>query len=913
MPNWKQQLRSAFEADGQTCDGDVLEELSTHAAAAYEALRAAGHTVSDAQRRVEELIRVWVREAADLHRSPKRSPAIQPPTTDAMSSLVGVMQDVRYGVRLLRRQPGFAAVSILTMALGIGATTMLFSVAYGVLLKPLPWSEPAQLVRVTETRQGRTGRVLGTVSNGTFLAWREHRSTIEDLGGWLTQTATLTGAGDPVRIPIIPTTPSLFRILRVHPEIGRLFNEDEGETNQPGAVILSYGLWQERFDGRPDVVGHVLQLNDRPYTIVGVMPREFAFPDTETRAWTAWKVPPVVATNGALVGVIFRAIARLGPRITPEQAAAEATSRARSAPDMGLAARALFGAAGPIDVSVIPELQAITADIKPAILVLLAAATLLLLTATGNVASLQLTRATVRRREMALRAAIGAGQRRIVRQLLIESTMLGLCGGAAGLALAAGSLRVLPWLLPDTFPRLDAVALDIGALSFALAVSILASVACGLLPAWHTRRLNLTEMLSEDGVASISGASRSPAARTRALVMAGQVAIACMLLVGATLLTRSFVAMVNADRGYDPVNVLTARLPLPAEFPAERRVQLLETLVERLGALPGVLHAAYSTGLPFVSAGGFAAFNMRSPRNPDVEIEVQAMQRLVSPEYFAAMRLRLVQGRTLSVDDTAATPPAIVVNRTFARQYIGDDPIGVRIPLPGPRAGSLRFANEQADAEIVGVVEDMRQDGLDAALQPEIFASLRQIPASSIRSSDPILVIRTTHDPTTYVPALRSLVHEEAPTVALDSVMTMEDRVMTSLEKPRLYVVVLAGFGVVALLIAGVGLFGILSFSVAQRTREIGVRSALGAQPRDIIGLVLRQALGIVGIGLIVGLCVALAGARALSAFLYGISPYDVLTFVVVSIVIAAIAAIACFVPARRAARVDPLTALRAG
>jgi predicted permease len=914
MPDWKQQLRSAFEADGQTCDGDVLEELTTHAAAAYEALRAEGHTDSEAHRRLEALIRVWVREAADLHRSSKRSPAIQPPTADRMSSFVGVMQDARYAGRLLRRQPGFAAVVILTMALGIGATTMLFSVAYGVLLKPLPWLESTQLVRVTETRQGRTGRILGTVSNGTFLAWRAHRSTIEDLGGWMTETATLTGAGDPIRVPIIPTTPGLFPILRVHPQIGRLFSEDEGDTNpkMPGAVILSHSLWQQRFGGRPDVVGHVLQLSDRPYTIVGVMPREFAFPDTETRAWTAWKVPPVVGSNGALSGVIFRAIARLRPGTTPAQAAAEATSRARSAPDMGLAATALFGAAGPIDISVVPELQAITADVKPAILVLLVAATLLLMTAIGNVASLQLARATVRRREMAVRAAIGAGQRRIARQLLIESTMLGLCGGAAGLALAAGFLRILPWLLPDTFPRLDAVALDIGTLSFALAVSMLASVACGLLPAWHTRRLNLIETLSEDGVASISGASRSPAARTRALIMAGQVAIACMLLVGATLLARSFVAMVNADRGYDPVNVLTARLPLPAAFPPARRTQLLETLVERLGAVPGVQHAAYSTGLPFVSAGGFAAFKMRSARNPDVELEVQALQRLVSPQYFAAMRLRLVEGRTLSAEDTAATPPVVVVNRTFARQYIGDHAIGVRIPLLGPRAGSLRFADGQPHPEIVGVVEDMRQDTLDAALQPEIFASLRQIRASN-RSADPILIIRTTRDPTTYVPTLRSLVHEQAPTVALDSVMTMEDRVMTSLERPRLYVVVLTGFGVFALLIAGVGLFGILSFSVAQRTREIGVRSALGAQTHDIIGLVLRQALWIVGPGLIVGLGAALAGARTLSAFLYGISPYDVLTFMVVSIVITAIAAIACLVPARRAARVDPLTALRSG
>jgi putative ABC transport system permease protein len=643
------------------------------------------------------------------------------------------------------------------------------------------------------------------------------------------------------------------------------------------------------------------------------MPREFAFPDMESRAWTAWKVPPVVASNGALVGVISRAIARLRPGTTPEQAAAEATSRARSAPDMGLAARALFGAAGPIEVSVVPELQAITADVRPAILVLLAAVALLLATATANVANLQLARATVRRREMAVRAAIGAGQRRIVRQLLVESAIVGLCGGAAGFAVAAGFRRALPWLLPDTFPRLDAVALDIRALSFALAVSMLASVASGLLPAWHTRRLNLVETLSADGVASISGGSRSPAARTRALIMVGQVAIACLLLAGATLLTRSFVAMVYADRGYDPVNVLTARLPLPPEFPAERRGQLLETLVERLRAVPGVTHAAYSTGLPFVSSGGFAAFNMRSPRNPHIEIEVQAIQRLVSPGYFAAMRLRLIQGRTLSAEDTASTPPVVVVNRTFARQYIGDAPIGVRIPLRGPRAGSLGFASEQVDPEIVGVVEDMRQDSLDAALQPEIFASLRQIPPSRVRSSDPILVVRTTDDPTTYVPTLRGLVREQAPTLALDSVMTMEDRVMTSLEKPRLYALVLAWFGLFALLVAGVGLFGVLSFSVAQRTREIGIRSALGAQMHDIIGLVLRQALWVVGIGMIVGLGVALAGARSLSAFLYGISPHDALTFVSVPIVIIGIAAIACLVPARRAAKVDPLTALRAG
>jgi predicted permease len=821
------------------------------------------------------------------------------------------MHDLRYGLRLLRRRPGFAVVAMLTMALGIGATTLLVSVAYGVLLKPLPWFDAAQLVRVTETRNGRTGRIAGTVSNGTFLAWREQRSTIEDLGGWLTQAATLTGAGDPVRVPFIPTTPGLLPILGVRPLIGRLFDEGEGATNQPGVVILSYGLWQERFGGRSEIVGDVVRLDDKPYTIVGVMPRDFAFPDREARAWTAWRVPPVVASNGALVGVIFRAIARLRAGATPEQAAAEATAHARRAPDMGLAARALFGATGPIDVSAVRELEAITADIRPALLVLLAGVALLLVTATANVASLQLAHATVRRREMAVRAAIGARQRHLVKQLLIENAIIGLSGGAGGLALAAALRRVLPSLLPAGFPRVDAVTLDLGALAFAFTLSVLASLAAGLLPAWHSRRVNLVATLSEDGVASISGV-RTPAARTRALIMVGQVAITCLLLVGALLLTRSFVEMVRADRGYDPVNVLTARLPLPPGYPANLRDQVLDGLVDRLRAVAGVTHAAYSSGLPFVSPGGFSAFNMRSPRNPDVEIEVQATRRLVSPDYFAALRLRLIDGRTLSEADTTTTPPVVVVNRTFAREYLGERPIGVRIPQRGPRAGGVRFTGENAELEVVGVVDDMRQDGVDSPPQPEMFISFKQVQASSTGNFDPILVVRTRTDPALYVETLRSLVRQQAPTLALDSVMSMEDRVMTSLANPRLYALVLSSFGVFALLVAGVGLFGVLSFSVAQRRREFGVRAALGAQVHDIVSLVLRQALWIVAIGVLVGLAAALGAARWMSSFLYGITPYDAATFVAVPVTIVAIAAIACLVPVRRAAKVDPVAGLRA-
>jgi putative ABC transport system permease protein len=891
-------LMSFFQR--QSLDRELDEEVQAHLDLAVDDYVRRGTPEGDA-RRLARLKFGAIEASKDAHRDSRGLPWLE-----------GFVLDLRYGVRLLRRRPAIAAVAIVTMALGIGATTMLFSVAYGGLFKPLPWTDAHRLVRLTEMRQGRTGRIAGTVSNGTFLAWAEHPSTIDDIGGWRTQTVTLTGAGESVRVPIVPTTPSLFPILRVQPLIGRLFHHGEGGHGQPGLLILSHSLWQERFGGRAEVVGQSVQLDERPYTVVGVMPREFAFPDRETRAWTAWSVPAVVAENGNLVGVIFRAIARLRDGTMPGQASAEATSRARSAHDMGVAAGALFGAVGPIEVSVVPELEAITAEVRPAILVLVTAVALLLFTATASVASLQLARTTTRRREMAVRAAIGAGRRRIVRQLLIENAVVGLCGGIGGVALAVGLSRLLPSLVPTGFPRLDAISIDLRMMVFALAVSAGASAFCGLLPAWLVRRVSLVDTLSEDGLAPVGG-MRSPMARMRGVIMVGQVAIAFVLLVGAVLLSRSLVSLVSAERGYDPVNVLTARLPLPPGYPVDRRSHLLEALVDRLRAAPGVTHAAYSTALPLVSAGGFMAFTMRSPRNPELEVDVQATQRIVSPDYFAAMRLRVVAGRTLSESDTSTAPPAIVVNQTFVRQYLGEHPIGFHIPHSGRRAGGIRFANDQSDWEVVGVVDDMRQDDVDAPLQPEVFASFKQVVPSAITNFDPILVVRTTADPTGHVSMLRRLVREHAPALALDSVMTMEDRVMTSLERPRLYALVLTWFSGFALLIVGVGLFGVLSFSVAQRTREIGVRSALGAQTSDIVPLVLRQVLWIVSIGVAVGLATALVGVQRLSTFLYGISTHDVMTFVAVPVVIVVVAAAACLVPARRAAQVDPLTALRSG
>jgi putative ABC transport system permease protein len=902
--NWHARVRGAFAEQGHVPDGDVVEELSQHAALAFQTARADGSSQEDAEHLVSTLIEAWTADAAAFRRRPRRQAAIEPPRA-SHSALAGVLQDARYGIRLLRREPGFVAVAILTMALGIGATTTLFSVAYSVLLKPLPWPGAERLVRVTETRGGRIGRVRGTLMNGTFLAWADRPQTIDALAGWLRQTKTMTvGGGEPGRVPVIPITPSAFPMLEARPLVGRLFANDEGARNAPAVALLSYGLWQERFGGRPEAVGTKMRLDDQPYTIVGVMPRDFAFPDRDARLWTAWAAPGVTGPEGVLTGVIFSALARLRPGVTPEQASAEATTRARGAPDANLVAVALFGAKGPIDVSVTPARDALTADVRPAIVVLLAAVVLLLATATANVASLQLARAATRRHEMAIRAAIGAGAARLTRQLLVESAILGLAGGGAGLVLAAALHRALPAVLPADFPRLDDVTMDWRVLLFAIMVTLMTSVVCGLMPAIGVRRISLVESLGDGGAQSRSGHG-TRTARVRTLIMTGQVAVACMLLVGASLLGRSFMALVKADRGYDASNLLTTRIPLPASYTMERRIQVLENLVGRLRTVAGVREAAYGNALPLLTSGGFRALKMRSPSDPSIEIDVNTIERVVSPGYFRALGLRLTSGRALAEADTMTAPQVIVVSHSFAAKYLGRAPVGTVVPNLGMcRGGSDRW-------QVVGVVDDVRQGSVTDPPQPELFLPFRQIGCTNA-VSDPVVVVRTAGDPLPYTAILRDLLRQQSPTLALDSVMTMDDRLLTSLARPRTYALLLGGFAVFALAIAGVGLFGVLSYSVAQRTREIGVRTALGAQARDIARLVFRQGLAIAGAGVAVGLLTSAAAVRSLSAFLYGVTAFDAASFVAVPFILAAVTVVACLVPARRAARVDPLRALRA-
>jgi putative ABC transport system permease protein len=819
-----------------------------------------------------------------------------------------IVQDLRHAYRILNRERSYAAIAVLAIALGIGATTTLSSVTYGVLMKPLPWPQPDRLVRLEERRGGRTGRVPWTITNGTYLAWREASTTVDAIGGWSSFSSTFSDGGEPERIRAGRLTPSVFAVLDARAFAGRVFEAQDAATRRVDTVILSHGFWQRRFGGG-DVLGRSITLDQQPYTVVGVMPPEFVFPNRETQLWTPSFIAPVHSEDGKSISLqIFGAIARMKPGVTPAQVAGEGTARARAARDPGTTALALFGSGDPPTIGATPALEAVIAGVRPAIRVLLAAVLLLFVTAVASVATVQLARVARRRREMTVRAALGASTARLARQWITESIVVGVAGGALGIAGARFLIALLPSVLPADFPRLTDITLDWRVALAATAATLVAIAICGLVPAVQARRIDLVQSLADDSRAPVGGGMRAPVARLRALIMAGQIAVACVLLVGAGLLGRSVQSLINIDRGYQPSNLLTARLPLPSGSSYEKTGAMLRAITDRLRALPGVTHASFGNGLPLVSAGSNAGLNVRLPRDPATMAKVQSLHRTVEPGYLAAMGLRLRAGRFLTDSDTETSQPVLVVNKSFADQYLGDNPVGRRLPLSLYR---------QAEWEIVGVVDDMKQGGLETAgfvstadaAQPEMFSSYRQFGA--MRPDDIFFVARTSGDPSALAPAVRAIVRELAPALVLDSVMSMDDRLMSSLSRPRAYALVLGGFAAFALAIAAVGLFGVLSYSVAQRSREIGVRTALGAQPRDVVALVLRSGMAITGAGLMAGLAIAALLAASLSKILYGVSPYDPVTFVAVPAVLALAAAAACIAPAQRAARIDPIRALR--
>lgn len=893
--DWTARIRTAFAASPHVPDDDVMEELAQHARAMYDAARAEGLSHDDADGRVTAQLDRWRRDAAALRHKPGRAAVVEPPQAAASTLVAGLAQDVRYAGRLLRRQPRYALLVGVTMALGIGASTLLFSVTYGVLMKPLPWPHAGRLVLLKETRGGNLPR-FGSFSNAAYHAWRENPATIEGIAGWSQRTATFSGAGDPERLRIVTASASLFHVLGARPLIGSLF--DEKDEIAGDVVVLSESLWRQRFGADPHVLGRIVRLDGQPHRIIGVLPDDLAYPDRLARAWVPFRIMP---TSGNSLSM-FSAIAGLRPGATPAQAASEGTARGRNAPDTGMTTMAIFGGSGPIEISAEPLREALTAEVRRPLLVLLIASGLLLAIATTNVAGLQLARATARYREMAIRTALGAGTARVARQLLVESLLLGFAGGGAGLLLAWLLHRLAHPLLPADFPRVTDLGMDTTVVLFALLVSLSASIVLGLLPVLRVRRLDLVVSLAGDGTSPAGAGRRSGTAQPRVLIMAVQIAIACVLLVGASLLGRSFVALVNADRGYDPSGILTARLSLPASvYTPERRYAMVDRILTRLAATPAVSAAAMTSDLPLTPGGSTSAFTLRSR---DAVITVQASPRIVSPRTFAAMGIRVVAGRGFVESDTDTSPPVVVVNRAFARRYLGDSPLGARLPM------GLGYQTDDVEATVIGVIDDVRYVTAADSTQPEMYYSYRQFDG---RVMAPVvtLLLRTEGDPRALAPALRAAIREADEGLVPDTVATLEDRMLTSIARPRLYAILLGGFAVFALVVAAVGLFGVLSYGVAQRSRELALRTALGARPVDIVRLVLGHTLAITGVALAAGLLGSLVLTRAIGSLLYGVTPHDWITYAGVSIILIVVAATASFGPARRAAHLDPLRALR--
>ncbi len=837
-------------------------------------------------------IDLWVRDARLLHRRQNLSAPAPPPSHGG--ALEGIAQDFRYGYRVLARSPGGTAMAIAAITLAIAAVTTTFAIVWSVLVHPLPWAEPDRLVRVYQSRMGGNSRFGKFITNVTYHAWRDQPQTIDDLAGWRNDELTFQDGANLERIDAADVTASLAQVLGVAAILGRNFEPPDEREGAPRVVLIAYGFWQSRFGGRRDVVGHQIKLDGEAATIVGVLPRGVLFPARTTVLWTPMPVPDLTSAAKGRLSMLY-GIARLRPGVSIAQAAAEATARGRAAPDAGPVVLAVFGSKGPVEITIESALEAATKTVRPALIMLLCAVLLLFLAAVANVAGIQLARALGRRREMALRGALGAGVVRLARQLVAENLIVCSAGGALGLAVAVALHRSLPAILPADFPRLDDIQVDWRAMAVAGGAAILASLVCGALPALLGRRADLVAALAEGGMAPAGARLRLPAARWRAVVIVAQVSVAVVLLVGAVLLGTSFVSLLAADRGFQPAGVLTVSLPMPDSISSARRQAIVESAVDRLQTVPGVLAVGFTSNLPFSGSTAVRVFTMPA-QGSAAERFVQTGFQIVSPRYRTAVGLRLVDGRWIDERDTATSQRVAVVSQSFVRAYLGAAPLGQLLPMGNGEPWT-----------VVGVIEDQRTAEA-VPTGPEVFVSYRQVESVG---SQPALVIRTAGDPMSYAPFARVLVRELQPDLAIGSILTLEDRLGAILANRRLYAIVLLGLAALGVAIAGVGLFGVLASGVAERTREIAVRAALGATPVTLIQLVVRQALLVSTIGLAVGSGCAVILARATRALLFGVGPDDPRVYAAAALCILSVAALAAIVPARRAARQDPLTLLK--
>jgi putative ABC transport system permease protein len=805
-------------------------------------------------------------------------------------------QDLRYSIRMLAKAPGFTAVAILTLALGIGANTAIFSVVNRVLLTRLPYQQPDRLVMVWEKNPHNTsGR--NVVSPDNFLDWQSQNTVFEQMAASYDARVNLTGKDEPEEVAIQAVSPNLFSLLGVNAAIGRVFTAEDGQQGHDNIVILSYGLWQRKFGADRNLVGKTIQIDGQARPVVGVMPRGFdlfvkqgSLINERSELWT-----PIAfnAKSRGRRGRWLTAIARMKPGITLVQAQAEmdtiASRLEKEYPDFNTH----WG------VNLVPLQEQFVGEIRPALLVMLGAVCLVLLIACANVANLLLSRSAARRKEIALRAALGASRWRIAKQLFTESLLLAAAGGALGLLLAVWGTDLLLRLSPAGLLDVKDLGIDFRVLGFTAGLSLLTGMLFGFAPAFEAARSSINDSLRESGLAGTGSGGGNR--RVRQIFVTAEIALSFLLLIGSGLLIRSFLRLQAVSPGFNPENLLTVQLKLPRSKYKDdgARIVFFNELLRRVNSLPGVRSASAESYLPFTSLGAATGYEVAGRPKPPAGQSPVVDVRVIAPNYFETMGIPLLRGRTFTPRESAEVTHVVIINEAMAREsWPNEDPIGKRV--------TIHMKNEDVPSEIVGIVGDIKHQGLD--ITPR---AMSYWPHPELGYNAMALVIRTTSNLKKIVAAVRHEVLQMDPDQPLSNVATMEELMSTSMAQRRFSMFLLSTLAALALLLAAVGVYGVMAYTVAQRTHEIGIRMALGAQHQDVLRLVVGEGFKLALAGVAIGLAGAAALSRVLESFLFGVGQRDALTFFSVAALLLATALLACYIPARRATGVDPMVALR--
>jgi putative ABC transport system permease protein len=880
-------LRALFRRDAMEAEMD--EELRSHFENQVEKLVASGLPREEATRRARlgfggyEQLKEECRDARGV------------------SFVETLIQDLRYALRMLRNSPGFTAVAILTLALGVGANTAIFSVIDSVLLRPLPYQDPDGIVMVWEN-DSQHPNPHNTVSPPDFLDWQSRNSVFAEMSALFDQRVILTGNGVPQEVVVQDVSANFFSVLGVHPILGPGFTAENGKPGHDDVIVLSYGFWKERFASDPGIIGKPVVLNGHPQIVVGVAPQNFtwfikdgSFTGAKPQMWTPFIFPASFSDRKG-VGRFLTVVARLKPGATVPQAQSQmntiAARIAEEYPDFN----------GYWEANVVSVRDQISGDLRPALLILFGAVGFVLLIACANVSSLLLARAATREREIAVRTAIGASRWRIARQLLTESVLLALIGGVIGMALAIWGTNLLLAASPENLLDLHSIPIDWRVLAFAGGSTLLAGLLFGMLPSYISAHSGISETLKEGGRGSSAGRQLSLA---RGAFVVAQISLALVLLAGSGLLIRSFVRLVGVDPGFDASHLLTFKVSLPSsKYKTDAALlTFFRQLVTRVSHLPGVRSASMNSFPPFSGLGSATGVHVLSqPERSLMDLPVAAV-RIIGADYFSTMQIPLRAGRTFNEQELTEERHVVIINQAFADQYLkGVNPLGQKAVI---YMKSLEESKNTA-SEIIGVVGDVRQMGLDTPAEPTVYW-----PHPELVMSEMTVVVRTENDPLTLVSAVRNELQQMDPEQPMAAIATMDQLLSGSLSRSRFTMLVLGVFAALALVLACVGIYGVIAYSVTQRIQEFGIRMALGANRHDVFRLVLGQGTRLTLLGIGLGIVAALIVTRLMATLLYGISATDPLTFVAVALLLALVALAACYIPARRATRVDPIVALR--